>query len=79
MLRGDNGSNFVVAQKELEKAYNERDHQKIQFFLQNIGVDYINWHRNPLSIEPYGRCLGKTNSVGMYNTDVFIAHHTEDL
>ena len=35
------------AQKELEKAYNEMDHQKIQFFLQNIGADYINWHRNP--------------------------------
>ena len=47
VLRSDNGSNFVGAQKELEKAYNEMDHQKIQFFLQNIGADYINWHRNP--------------------------------
>ena len=41
------GSNFVGAQKELEKAYNEMDHQKIEFFLQNTGADYINWHRNP--------------------------------
>ena len=47
VLRNNNGSNFVGAQKELEKAYNEMDHQKIQFFLQNIGADYINWHRNP--------------------------------
>ena len=46
MLRSDNGSNFVGAQKELEK-YKEMDHQKIEFFLQNIGADYINCHRNP--------------------------------
>ena len=47
VLRSDNGSNFAGAQKELEKAYYEMDHQKIQFFLQNISADYINWHRNP--------------------------------
>ena len=46
VLRSDNGFNFVAVQKELEKAYNEMDHQKIEFFLQNIGADYINWHRN---------------------------------
>ena len=38
VLRSDNGSNFVGAQKEPEKAYNEMYHQKIQFFLQNIGT-----------------------------------------
>ena len=47
VLRSDNGSNFVGAQKQLEKAYNEMDHQKIQFFLPNIGTGYINCHRNP--------------------------------
>ena len=47
VLRRNNGSNFVGAQEELEKAYSEMDHQKIQFFLQNIRVDYIYWHRNP--------------------------------
>ena len=47
VLHSDNGSNFVRAQKELEKAYNEMNHQKIEFFLQNTGADYINWHRNP--------------------------------
>ena len=47
VLHGDSSSNFVRAQKELEKAYQEMDHQKIEFFLQNIGTDYINWHRNP--------------------------------
>ena len=44
----NNGSNFVGAQKELEKAYKEMDYQKTEFFLQNIGADYINWHRTPL-------------------------------
>ena len=54
VLRSDNGSNFVGAQKELEKAYKEMDHQKIEFFLQNIGVDYINWHRNPSALSHMG-------------------------
>ena len=48
MLCSDNGSNVVEAQKELEKAYKEMDYQKTEFFLQNIGADYINWHRIPL-------------------------------
>ena len=47
VLRGGNGSNFVGAQKELGNAFKEMDHQKIQYFLQNIGADYIIWHRNP--------------------------------
>ena len=46
MLCSDNDSNFVEAQKELGKAYSEMDHRKIQFFLQNIGADYINSHMN---------------------------------
>ena len=54
VLRSDNGSNFVGAQKELEKAYKEMDHQKIEFFLQNIGADYINWHRNPSALSHMG-------------------------
>ena len=45
VLCSDNGSNVVEAQKELEKAYKEMDYQKTEFFLQNIGADYINWHR----------------------------------
>ena len=47
MLHSGNGSNFLGTHKELEKAYSEMDCHKIQFFLQNIGADYINWHRNP--------------------------------
>ena len=47
ILRCDNGSNFVGAQRELAKAFQEMDHQKIQHFLENLGSDYITWHRNP--------------------------------
>ena len=47
VLRSKNGSNFVGAQKELGKAYKEMDDQKIEFFLQNIGADYINWQGTP--------------------------------
>ena len=54
MLRSDNGYNYVGAQKELEKAYSEMDHRKIQLFLQNIGADYINWHRNPPALSHMG-------------------------
>ena len=42
MLRSDNGSNFMGAQKELGKAYKEMDPQETELFLHNIGVDYIN-------------------------------------
>ena len=73
VLRSDNGSNFVGSQKELEKAYSEMDHQKIQFFLQNIGVDCINWHSN-IQYRVIWGCLGKTNSVGTHNIGVFITH-----
>ena len=47
ILRCDNGSNFVGTQRELAKAFQEMDHQKIQHFLENLGSDYIIWHRNP--------------------------------
>ena len=45
LCRG-NWSHFVGAQKELENAFKEMDHQKIKYFLQNIGADYMTWYRN---------------------------------
>ena len=47
VLRNDNGSNFVGAQKELGNAFKEMDHQKIQYLLRNTGSEYIAWHRKP--------------------------------
>ena len=47
-IRSDNGSNFVGAEKELLKAFEEM-HHKIKSFLQNNGSDWIVWHRNQAS------------------------------
>ena len=46
VLCRDNRFNFVGTQKELRNTLKEMDHQKIQYFLQNIGAHYIIWHRN---------------------------------
>ena len=46
-IRSDNGSNFVGAEQELTKAFNEMDHSKIQSFLQSNDADWITWKRNP--------------------------------
>ena len=54
VLRSDNGSNFVEAQKELGNTFKEMNHQKIQYFLQDIGADYIIWHRNPAASSHMG-------------------------
>ena len=47
ILRCDNRSNFVGSQRELAMVFKELDHQKIQYFLENVFSDYITCHRNP--------------------------------
>ena len=59
ILHCDNGSNFVGAQRELAKAFQEMDHLKIQRFLKNLGSEYITWHRNlpaAYHMGEFGRC-----------------------
>ncbi|XP_057290844.1 uncharacterized protein LOC130613498 [Hydractinia symbiolongicarpus] len=43
----DNGSNFVGAQSELRKAFEEMDQKRVQNFLSNHGTEWIIWKKNP--------------------------------
>ena len=47
LVYSDNGSNFIVARRELKKAYSEMNDNKIQSFMEGIGGDWIKWHKNP--------------------------------
>ena len=44
----DNGSNFVGAEKELEKCMNEMGNKRIGGFLLEKRADWIVWKKNPL-------------------------------
>ena len=47
MIRCDNGSNFIGAERELTDAIQEMDHEKIKGFMLTQGADWINWRKNP--------------------------------
>ena len=47
LMRSDNGSNFIGAERELAEAFKEMDHQAVKSFLENHGADWIVWERNP--------------------------------
>ena len=53
-IRCDNGSNFVGAKLELQKAVQEMDVDRISNYLLNIGTDFISWKHNP----PYASNFG---------------------
>ena len=45
-IRSDNGTNFVGADNEFKRAYEEMNHEKITNFLSENGCDWIQWERN---------------------------------
>ena len=79
ILRWDSGSNFVGAQRELAKAFQEMDHQKIQHFLENLGSAYITWHRNRPAASHMGGSLGEANSFSTKYSDVIIGDTWKEL
>ena len=54
MLRSDNGSNFIGAEKELSEDFLDMDQNKIRRFLQNLGSDWIIWKKNPPAGSHFG-------------------------
>ena len=58
----DNGTNFVGARNEFQRAFREMKHDKIKSFLQENGTDWILWYNNPPGAS-YGRGLGAPNSI----------------
>ena len=54
MLRSDNGSNFIGAEKELSEDFLDMDQNKIRRFLQNLGSDWIIWKKNPPAESHFG-------------------------
>ena len=53
-IRSDNGTNFVGAKAELKKAFDEMDHDRIRYFLTNLGADWLIWKNNPPSASHMG-------------------------
>ena len=47
VIRTDNGTNFVGASEELNKAFSEMNHKKINEFMLEHGGQWIQWKRNP--------------------------------
>ena len=45
-LRSDNGTNFIGADNEFRRTYNEMDHSKIGDFLLEQKCDWIRWEKN---------------------------------
>ncbi|MEL7338835.1 MAG: DUF1759 domain-containing protein [Bacteroidota bacterium] len=53
-IRSDNGSNFIGAKAELQKAFQEMQHENITRFLANLGADWIIWKTNPPAASHHG-------------------------
>ena len=54
-IYSDNGSNFIRADNELKRAFEEMDNEKIQAFMQEFGGDWIKWKGNPSVASHMGR------------------------
>ena len=56
LARSDNGTNFVRASTELDKAFTDVDHQKISQFMQDSGCEW-----KSTCSQQRGWCVGEAN------------------
>ena len=54
LLRSNNGSNFVGASSEFQKAFTGMDQQRINDFMRDNGGEWILWKQNPPSASNMG-------------------------
>ena len=54
LIRSDNGSNFVGASAELQKAFKEMNQEQIENFMKENGGEWMRWKRNPPSASNMG-------------------------
>ena len=79
-MTSDNGSNFIGADKELQKSFQNMNHSRISKYLQMHGADWIIWINNSLTASHMGawerqirtargilEALVKTNGKILYN------------
>ena len=78
-IRSNSGSNFVGAEKEMLKAFQEMYHNKIKSFLQNHGSDWIVWHRNPSATSHMGGIWERQTRSARQILTVLIKTHARSL
>jgi hypothetical protein len=73
-IRSDQGTNLVGAEKELNLALKEMNHDEIQKSLVMNNTSWlITWKRNPPFCISYGRCMGTTNTINSFYSSCFDA------
>ena len=53
-IRSDNGTNFIGAKAELQRAFKEMDKQRVEEFLKAHGADWIVWKQNTPTASHHG-------------------------
>ena len=75
----DNGTNFVGAKNELQRAFKEMKHDKIKSFLQENGADWILWHNNPPGASHMGGVWERQIRSGKIILEGLLKTHSHSL
>ena len=78
-LYSDNGKNFIGAENEFKKAYQEMDNMKISEFLLNQSCDWIEWKKIPPSASHMGGVWERQIRSVRNILSAMFKEHSEDL